>query len=203
MGGWYDVTWRILLLITFILFLDKFFVYSKKNRKIFYFISILISLIVILTPRENFRIRFWKSTVDKSYFENIEKICLDIKNKTNSYDVLGIDDLPGRFTYYSDRNIVSLDGCANSPEYVRKYLRKSRVTNFIKEKIDYVIILRKNVLDIPRNTKKICAKLGFPFNENLKLSDWCFEYKDIISKYPRFSAMLVRVKKNKIYNKFN
>lgn len=200
-GSWYDVVWQTFLIIEILVIADYFI--NINLRKQYLIFASLILVVVLLVPRENIKLRFWYIK-DTEYDSFLLKSAEEIEARTKKSDVLAVDDLPGRFTYYTNRNIVSLDGLVNSPYYVNKYLKQARIENYINNKVGYVILLldkhglnglKKKYSSTENSNQMYVGKIGYNFNKNFPKSEFTFDESQIIycNQTDNFGMCLIKV----------
>lgn len=192
LGCWYDVVWRGCLLIAIMLTIDK----AMNEKKFYYkhlFVAILILGLIIIIPKDTLRIRLNIEKEDqKQYWEQLNRLGNKIERSTKPDDLIGVNDLPGRITYFSNRKIVTLDGLANSPYYVRNFLLQQKIDSFIKKNVQYILLMmnkkerqeleHKKKIDCLSDSNKFIAMVGFPFLSNLPMSQWQFKESDVLWK---------------------
>jgi len=204
LGNWYDVAWGTLLVRSLLEFSERHILRISRGGWIAGAIGLAVLAVVV--PRDSLRLRFGIERESRvPYWEALGNLGKKIAASTRVEDRIGVDDLPGRLTFFSNRNFVSLDGVANGPAYVTDFLRKQQVGRYIRDNLDYVLLLLNSteLEEIERHAREedpdqgFVAHVGFPFNKNLKLSEYEFSKEQIIFRQRlqglNAEAWLVRV----------
>lgn len=193
LGSWYDVPHYSFGIIVVILVIINAINANKSNiYKKISIISIGTIIVLILIPTKTSINRFYFKETER--FNDIKTICIKIDKETEKNVRIAIDDLPGIFRIYLDRNIISLDGLVNSSEYINKYLKKAKISEYLKEKqIEYLIISNKMTKCI---NNSYVGEVGFLFNENMPRSKIKFKDNQIVmnEKVGNNRMMLIKLK---------
>lgn len=177
LGSWYDVTHFSLGITVVFLLMTKF---VKGNKSFFIIkyalIGISTAMAIILIPTG--------TTIDRYLLkmpENISELknyCAKIEAIVGKNERLAIDDNPGVFRLYTNRNVIPLDGLVNSNEYIKKYLLVAKVDEYLKKKrIEYLVISRNRV----NCGNEICTGVvGFLFSKKPVLSTIMFNKEQVL-----------------------
>lgn len=192
LGSWYDVSWLTLLLVSLLVRFDQVLRTKPVHvAKLLLYVFVLIAIM----PRHSLRLRFGVNhSSDNQYWSAFESLGEYIRTETDENAVLATDDLPGRVTYFSERQVIALDGLANSPDYVIRHLLTGSIGEYIADNAQFLVLFTRE--ELQPNASDNSAVIGFLFNSSISescihFSKW--EYMDVLREEPRILIFLVDI----------
>lgn len=207
LGRWYDVVWTTLFFVSAAALFDSL---PARGRAGALAGVVCLGICALpLAPREAIRSRLHVAHAeDDAYYASWAEFGEAVRRSVPEGARLAADDLPGALCYYSRRPVVALDGLANSPEFVRRYVLTGRVGDYVREEVDYVALflddplLRRFGPQVDRGAADIEFPIGFLHKTTIPAGAFRFSAADVVlrTKVRAFWSefWLVRVPKGRV-----
>ncbi len=184
LGSWYDVSWMTLFFLSGALLAQD--IVDRRDRWRVPALACVALAIAVLIPREAVRMRLHLETeAANEYYSSLEEFGARLQALVSPDARIGVDDIPGRLTYFARRHVVALDGLVNDPEYARRWLLTGRVAEYVESHLDYVVLLvddahlRMLEAKLHDGATELVLPIGFLKKTTIPASQCRFEAGDI------------------------
>ena len=184
LGRWYDVVWMTLFFVSAASIFDA--IPARGRAAALVGVLCLGACAAPLAPREAIRSRLHvEHADDDAYYTSWAEFGEAVRKNVPEGARLAADDLPGALCYYSRRNVVALDGLANSPDFVRRYVLTGRVGDYVGEQVDYVALflddarLRRFGPQVDAGAADIAFPIGFLRKTTIPAGSFRFSAQDV------------------------